>query len=59
VTDLLRLAGGAAAHARELLGELRVHPDRMRANAPDGADAGAADLFVARALRAHEGMVSQ
>jgi 3-carboxy-cis,cis-muconate cycloisomerase len=32
LTDLLRVVGGAAAHARELLSGLRVYPDRMRAN---------------------------
>jgi 3-carboxy-cis,cis-muconate cycloisomerase len=30
--ELLRLVGGAAARARELLEGLEVHPDRMRAN---------------------------
>ena len=30
--ELLRLAGGAAARTRDLLGGLEVHPDRMRAN---------------------------
>ncbi|MGX1883804.1 3-carboxy-cis,cis-muconate cycloisomerase [Streptomyces sp. NPDC055287] len=30
--ELLRLAGGAAAHAAELTESLRVHPDRMRQN---------------------------
>lgn len=30
VTDLLALTGAAARHARVLLGELRVDPDRMR-----------------------------
>jgi 3-carboxy-cis,cis-muconate cycloisomerase len=32
LTDLLRLVGGAAAHARELLDALRVDPQRMRSN---------------------------
>ena len=32
LVELLRLAGGAAARTRELLGGLEVHPDRMRAN---------------------------
>ncbi|MGW0312256.1 class-II fumarase/aspartase family protein [Streptomyces flavidovirens] len=30
--ELLRLAGGAAAHAAELVTGLRVHPERMREN---------------------------
>ena len=30
--ELLRLVGGAARRARELVGALEVHPDRMRAN---------------------------
>ncbi|MBT2527040.1 3-carboxy-cis,cis-muconate cycloisomerase [Streptomyces sp. ISL-99] len=30
--ELLRLAGGAAAHAAELVTSLRVHPERMREN---------------------------
>ncbi|GHA87277.1 3-carboxy-cis,cis-muconate cycloisomerase [Streptomyces chryseus] len=30
--ELLRLAGGASAHAAELTEGLRAHPDRMRAN---------------------------
>ncbi|WP_028813537.1 lyase family protein [Streptomyces flavidovirens] len=30
--ELLRLAGGAAAHAAELVHSLRVHPERMREN---------------------------
>jgi 3-carboxy-cis,cis-muconate cycloisomerase len=32
LTDLLRVVGAAAAHARELLAGLRVEPERMRAN---------------------------
>jgi 3-carboxy-cis,cis-muconate cycloisomerase len=32
LTELLRLAGGAAARTRELLDGLEVHPERMRAN---------------------------
>jgi 3-carboxy-cis,cis-muconate cycloisomerase len=32
LTTLLRLVGGAAAHARHLLAGLTVHPERMRAN---------------------------
>jgi 3-carboxy-cis,cis-muconate cycloisomerase len=32
LTTLLRLLGGAAARARDLLSGLRVHPDRMRHN---------------------------
>jgi 3-carboxy-cis,cis-muconate cycloisomerase len=32
LAELLRLVGGAAARARELLEGLEVHPDRMRAN---------------------------
>ncbi|MFE9394817.1 adenylosuccinate lyase family protein [Streptomyces flavidovirens] len=30
--ELLRLAGGAAAHAAELVAGLRIHPERMREN---------------------------
>jgi 3-carboxy-cis,cis-muconate cycloisomerase len=54
VTDLLRLVGGAAAHGRQLLAELRVYPERMRANCPvEAPSLGAADLFVSRALAVH------
>ncbi len=55
VTDLLRLAGGAAAHARHLLGGLQVHPDRMRANLGGAAaDPDAGDRLVTRVLAARE-----
>jgi 3-carboxy-cis,cis-muconate cycloisomerase len=53
VTDLLRLGGGTATHARVLLDELRVHADRMRANA--GSATVGPDPFVDRALEAHGG----
>jgi 3-carboxy-cis,cis-muconate cycloisomerase len=58
ITDLLRLVGGAAAHTRELLADLRVDTDRMRANLdaaprPDGGT-GVAHALVDRALHAHE-----
>jgi 3-carboxy-cis,cis-muconate cycloisomerase len=53
LTELLRLAGGTAGHARELLAGLRVHPDRMRANAGDATVA--PNPFIERALEAHEG----
>jgi 3-carboxy-cis,cis-muconate cycloisomerase/3-oxoadipate enol-lactonase len=39
LAELLRLVGGAAARARELLEGLEVHPDRMRANL-EAADGG-------------------
>ena len=55
VSELLRLTGGAAGHAAALLTELRVYPDRMRANAgpPAPGETGAAGLFVDRALAAY------
>jgi 3-carboxy-cis,cis-muconate cycloisomerase len=63
VTDALRLAGGAAARTRRLLEELRVRPERMRANIEIGgglalSEAVSADLAPAmgreRARRAVE-----
>jgi 3-carboxy-cis,cis-muconate cycloisomerase len=53
VTELLRLVGGAAAHARALLGDLRVDADRMRATAGSAAPA-SAGVVVDRALAAHD-----
>jgi 3-carboxy-cis,cis-muconate cycloisomerase len=58
LTDLLRIVGGAAGHARRMLAGLRIDSDRMRANAdgrsgggePDPAAVGA---LIARALSAH------
>jgi len=59
LTDLLRVVGGAATHARRMLTGLRVHADRMRVNVEladesvRAAGPGYADGFVARALAAH------
>ncbi|SEG96783.1 3-carboxy-cis,cis-muconate cycloisomerase [Nonomuraea solani] len=48
--EALRLVAGAVHDAAELLADLRVHPDRMRANLTlDGTTGSAAEL-VARAL---------
>ena len=57
-TALLALTGSAAAWARELLEQLEVDPDRMRANLAASAGAGAptpdgAGELIDRALRAH------
>jgi 3-carboxy-cis,cis-muconate cycloisomerase len=54
VTELLRLVGGAAAHARALLGDLRVDAERMRSAAGGPAPA-SAGIVVDRALAAHRG----
>jgi len=59
LTDLLRVVGGAATHARRMLTGLRVHADRMRVNVEladesvRAAGPGYADGFVDRALAAH------
>jgi 3-carboxy-cis,cis-muconate cycloisomerase len=37
VTELLRVVGGAAYHARAMLSHLRVHPERMAAHLRPGA----------------------
>jgi 3-carboxy-cis,cis-muconate cycloisomerase len=57
-TALLALTGSAAAWARELLEQLEVDPERMRANLAASAGAGGpapdgADELIDRALRAH------
>ena len=57
-TALLALTGSAAAWARELLEQLEVDPERMRANLAASAGAGApapdgAGELIDRALRAH------
>ncbi len=57
-TELLSLAGSATAWTRELLHELRVDPERMRANLAASAVAEAgrpegADALIERALQAH------
>ena len=54
VTELLRLTGGAAAHTAQLLAELQVYPDRMRANCGDAEPAPGVDWLVRRVLQAHE-----
>jgi 3-carboxy-cis,cis-muconate cycloisomerase len=48
VTDLLRLTGGAAGHARALLADLRVDPARMRANLDAGGGVVMAESVVGR-----------
>jgi 3-carboxy-cis,cis-muconate cycloisomerase len=56
LTELLRLLGGAAAHTRQLLEQLRVETDRMRANLDAsglGTQQGAAGTLVDRALHHH------
>ena len=59
LTDLLRVVGGAASHARRMLSGLRVHADRMQVNleladeSVRAAGPGYADGFVDRALAAH------
>jgi 3-carboxy-cis,cis-muconate cycloisomerase len=52
VTELLRLIGGAAAHSRALVGDLRVDTDRMRSAAGSPAPA-STGVIVDRALEAH------
>src|SRR5262249_32268247 len=58
LTDLLRVVGGAASHARRMVTGLRVHADRMQINleladeSVRAAGPGYADGFVARALAA-------
>jgi 3-carboxy-cis,cis-muconate cycloisomerase len=46
--DLLRVTGGAAAHARSMLAALRVDPERMRANLAAGGGAPLAESVAAR-----------
>ena len=54
LTELLRLTGSAAAWARELLEELDVDTERMRANLGDAeVDLGCAGELIDRALLAH------
>ncbi len=53
LTDLLRLAGSAAAWARDLLEHLEVDAAAMRARAGAAPDLGAAGELVDRALAAH------
>jgi 3-carboxy-cis,cis-muconate cycloisomerase len=48
--EALRLVAGAARDAAELITDLRVHPDRMRANLSVPGDAGPAPALVDRAL---------
>ncbi|MEV0614425.1 lyase family protein [Nonomuraea sp. NPDC050404] len=48
--EALRLVAGAARDAAELLADLRVHPDRMRANLAISGDLGPAPALVDRAL---------
>jgi 3-carboxy-cis,cis-muconate cycloisomerase len=54
LTDLLRLAGSAAAWARDMLEHLEVDIDAMRANAGADPDLGASAQLIDRALEAHE-----
>jgi len=53
MTDLLRLAGSAAAWARDLLEHLEVDADAMRAGAGAAPDLGASSQLIDRALQAH------
>jgi 3-carboxy-cis,cis-muconate cycloisomerase len=58
-TELLALTGSATAWARELLEQLRIDPERMRANlqhaaAPDAQPPDGAGELIDRALAAHE-----
>ncbi|MGP3964215.1 lyase family protein [Nonomuraea sp. 3N208] len=48
--EALRLVAGAARDAAELVADLRVHPDRMRANLTLSGSAGSARALVDRAL---------
>ncbi|MGN9843321.1 3-carboxy-cis,cis-muconate cycloisomerase [Nonomuraea sp. H19] len=48
--EALRLVSGAARDAAELLADLRVHPERMRANRTVSGSAGSAGALVDRAL---------
>nr|SBO93986.1 3-carboxy-cis,cis-muconate cycloisomerase [Nonomuraea gerenzanensis] len=50
--EALRLVAGAARDAAELVADLRVHPDRMRANLAVTGDPGPAPALVDRALTA-------
>jgi 3-carboxy-cis,cis-muconate cycloisomerase len=53
VSDLLRLTGSAAAWARDLLENLEVDADAMRASVADAdPDLGASDQLIDRALEA-------
>jgi len=53
LTDLLRLTGSAAAWGRDLLENLEVDTEAMRADAGEQPDLGAAGELVDRALREH------
>ncbi|MGI5289100.1 lyase family protein [Nonomuraea polychroma] len=48
--EALRLVAGAARDAAELVADLRVHPDRMRANLTLSGSTGSARALVDRAL---------
>ncbi|MEV5501332.1 3-carboxy-cis,cis-muconate cycloisomerase [Nonomuraea fuscirosea] len=50
--EALRLVAGAAGDAAELVADLRVHPERMRANLTVTGDAAPAPALVDRALAA-------
>ncbi|MEV0161438.1 3-carboxy-cis,cis-muconate cycloisomerase [Nonomuraea fuscirosea] len=50
--EALRLVAGAARDAAELVADLRVHPERMRANLTVTGDAAPAPALVDRALAA-------
>ncbi|TYB61922.1 3-carboxy-cis,cis-muconate cycloisomerase [Nonomuraea sp. PA05] len=52
--EALRLVSGAARDAAELVADLRVHPDRMRANLTVKGDPGPAPALVDRALDHHQ-----
>jgi 3-carboxy-cis,cis-muconate cycloisomerase len=61
ITDLLTLTGSAAAWCADLLQNLEVDTDRMRANlgeAAHDADLGAADQLIDRSLAAYRSMAS-
>jgi 3-carboxy-cis,cis-muconate cycloisomerase len=53
MTDLLRLAGSAAAWARDLLEHLEVDAAAMRAGAGADPDLGASPALIERALQEH------
>ncbi len=52
ITDLLRLAGSAAAWARDMLEHLEVDAGAMRSGAGTAADLGATSALIDRALEA-------
>ncbi|WP_344876508.1 3-carboxy-cis,cis-muconate cycloisomerase [Nonomuraea antimicrobica] len=52
--EALRLVAGAARDAAELVADLRVHPDRMRANLAVPGDTAPAPALVDRALTHHQ-----